>query len=71
MLDVGTLLDFAARHPRLRGDVEDRIRRELGVSPARYCQLLHRAAETMEGQAHDPVTAHRIIRQLDATSPRG
>lgn len=28
-------------------------------------------AETMEGQAHDPVTAHRIIRQLDATSPRG
>ncbi len=71
MLTAGVLLDFAARHPRVRGEVEERIRRELGVTPARYCQLLHRAAATMEGQAHDPVTAHRIIRQLDATSPRG
>lgn len=70
MLDAGVLLDFAARHPRVRGDVEDRIRNELGVTPARYCQLLHRAAATMEGQAHDPITAHRILRQLGATSSR-
>ena len=64
MLDAGTLLDFAARHPRVRGEVEERIRRELGVTPARYCQLLHRAAATLEGQAHDPITAHRVLREL-------
>ncbi len=64
MLDAGVLLDFAARHPRVRGDVEDRIRAELGVTPARYCVLLERAAASLEGQAHDPVTAHRILRQL-------
>lgn len=62
MIDAGTLLDFAARYPRVRGEVEETIRRELGVTPARYCQLLHRAAATMEGQAHDPITAHRILR---------
>ena len=53
MLDAGVLLDFAARHPQVRGEVEEKIRRELGVTPARYCQLLHRAAATLEGQAHD------------------
>ena len=68
MLTAGELLDFAARHPKVWGDVEERIRRELGVTPARYCQLLHRAAATMEGQAHDPVTAHRILRQLSGLS---
>ena len=63
MLDAGVLLDFAARHPQVRGEVEEKIRRELGVTPARYCQLLHRAAATLEGQAHDPVTAHRVLRE--------
>jgi hypothetical protein len=45
------------------------IRRELGVTPARYCQLLMRAAVSIEGQAHDPITAHRIIRGLNAKTP--
>jgi len=36
------LLDFAAAHPDIRGEVENQIRRELGVIPARYCQLLGR-----------------------------
>lgn len=64
MLDAATLLDFAARHPRVRGDVEERIRRELGVTTARYCQLLHRAAASLEGQAHDAITAHQVLRTL-------
>ena len=62
---IPQLLDFAAAHPDIRGEVDGMIRRELGVSPARYCQLLMRAATAMEGQAYDPITAHRITRQID------
>lgn len=58
------LLDFAATHPDIRGEVDGLIRRELGVTPARYCQLLMRAATSMEGQAHDPITAHRETRRM-------
>lgn len=61
MPTVPQLLDFAHRHPNIRGTVEERIRAELGVTPARYCVLLERAA-SMEGQAYDPVTAHRVLR---------
>jgi len=57
------LLDFAAAHPDIRGEVDGMIRRELGVTPARYSQLLVRAAASVEGQAHDAVTAHRVTRQ--------
>lgn len=62
MPTVPQLLDFAAAHPRIRGNVEERIRTELGVTPARYCVLLERAAASMEGQAYYPVTAHRVLR---------
>lgn len=64
MPTVPQLLDFAARHSRIRGDVEERIQAELGLTPARHCVLLHRAASSIEGRAHDPVAAHRILRQL-------
>ncbi|AXA95478.1 DUF3263 domain-containing protein [Microbacterium sp. PM5] len=59
------LLDFAAAHPDIRGEVEGMIRRELGITAARYCQLLMRAATSIEGQAYDPITAHREIRRID------
>lgn len=68
MPTTAELLDFAHRHPNIRGNVEERIRAELGVTPARYCVLLHRAAASLEGQAHDPITAHRVLQQLGATS---
>lgn len=68
MPTTAELLDFAHRHPSIRGTVEERIRTELGVTPARYCQLLHRAAATLEGQAYDPITAHRVLRQLSGSS---
>ena len=70
MPTTAELLDFAHRHPNIRGNVEERIRAELGVTPARYCVLLHRAAASLEGQAHDPITAHRVLQQLGATSSR-
>lgn len=66
MPTVPQLLDFAHRHPNIRGGVEDAIRAELGVTPARYCVLLERAAASMEGQAYDPVTAHRVLRARKA-----
>ncbi|AXA97571.1 hypothetical protein CEP17_14735 [Microbacterium sp. PM5] len=64
---VQQLLDFEAAHADGLGDIEGEIRRMLGIPPARYFQLLMRAAATMEGQAHDAITAHRILRQI-ATS---
>lgn len=67
---ISQLLDFAAAHPVVRGEVETLIRRELGITPARYCQLLTRAAVSLEGQAHDPITAHRIARRWQAVAGR-
>lgn len=65
------LLDFAAMHPDIRGEVDGLIRRELGITPARYCQLLMRAAVSLEGQAYDPVTAHREIRRMRRVASQG
>lgn len=67
--DVATLLDFESRwpHPR-RGEKDLAIERELGMRPARFYQLLHRAARSHEGQAHDPITAHRVLRMLPRTA---
>lgn len=60
-MDVGTLLDFEARWPRHTAAKDNRIRDELGITPARFYQQLHRAARSIEGQAHDPITSHRLI----------
>lgn len=62
MLTPADLLDFEAAwpHPR-RGEKDLAIERTLGVRPARYYQLLHRAARSLEGQRHDPITAHRVV----------
>lgn len=54
------LLDFEARHPERTRSKETAIRAELGMKPARYFQLLARAAESREGIAHDPITAARV-----------
>jgi hypothetical protein len=55
-----TLLAFEARWPRHNGAKEERIRRELGVTPARFYQLLSRAVSSVEGIAFDPITARRV-----------
>lgn len=60
-MDVGTLLDFEARWPRHTTAKDNRIRDELGLTPARFYQQLHRAARSLEGQRYDPITSHRLI----------
>lgn len=65
---ISELLDFEAATPKHTGSKEIRIRDELNITPARYYQLLHRAADTKEGQAHNPRTA-AAIRSRRITTP--
>lgn len=55
-----TLLAFEHSWPRHSGHKETAIRRELGITPARYYVLLHRAARSRAGIVADPITARRI-----------
>lgn len=55
------LLDFERTWPRHSHAKEVAIRAR-GLTPARYYQLLHRAAASLEGQEHDAITAHRVVR---------
>lgn len=54
------LLAFEAADPGWSSNKEMRIRNQLGITPPRYVVLLERAAASREGQAADPVTAHRV-----------
>lgn len=59
------LLQFAATHPRLNR-AEEAIRRELGLTPARYVQLLNRLIDTEQALRIDPILTHRLRRIRDA-----
>lgn len=65
-----TLLDFEARWQRHGAAKEEAIRRELGLSPARYYQLLTRLIDTTDAVAHDPLLVHRL-RRLRAARAAG
>jgi hypothetical protein len=54
------LIAFEQRWPRHSGRKEEQIRRDLGITPARYYQLLVRAAASAEGMEADPITARRV-----------
>lgn len=54
------LLAFEAAHPVHTPSKEERIRRELGITPTRYVVLLARAAASEEGISADPLTARRV-----------
>jgi hypothetical protein len=43
------------------------VRKDLGITPARYVQLLHRAAASHDGLAHDAITAHRVLAARERT----
>ena len=58
-MGTGELLDFERAWPRHSHAKEIAIRGR-GITPARYYQLLHRAAASLEGQAHDALTARRV-----------
>jgi hypothetical protein len=60
---TGELLDFERAWPRHSHAKENAIRAH-GLTPARYYQLLARAASSHDGQAHDAITAHRVMRRI-------
>ena len=60
------LLAFEAEWRRHAGAKEEAIRAELGISPARYYQLLGRLIDTADAQAHDPMLVKRLRRIRDA-----
>ncbi|QOC25502.1 DUF3263 domain-containing protein [Microbacterium hominis] len=60
MLPVATLLAFEAKWGAHTGGKEEAIRHELGVTPARYYQLLGRAIDTREALELDPLLVHRL-----------
>ena len=56
------LLDFEVEWRRHAGAKEEAIRAELGMSPARYYQLLGRLIDTTDAQEHDPMLVKRLRR---------
>lgn len=60
------ILAFEGEWRRHAGAKEEAIRAELGMSPARYYQLLGRLIDTADAQAHDPMLVKRLRRLRDA-----
>jgi len=60
------ILRFEGEWRRHIGAKEEAIRGGLGMSPARYYQLLGRLIDTAEAQEHDPMLVKRLRRLRDA-----
>jgi hypothetical protein len=60
------ILAFESEWRRHAGAKEEAIRADLGMSPARYYQLLGRLIDTAEAQAQDPMLVKRLRRLRDA-----
>ena len=56
------ILALEAEWPRHGGAKEEVIRRTLGMSPARYYQLLERLIDTEQALEHDPLLIRRLRR---------
>jgi hypothetical protein len=65
MLPAADLLDFEQKWGAHTGTKEEAIRRELGVTPARYYQMLDRVIETPEALTSHPMLTHRLLRIRD------
>ncbi len=59
------LLAFEAAWQRHAGAKEEAIRAELGLTPARYYQLLGRLIDSPDALAHDPLLVKRLQRLRD------
>lgn len=59
------ILALEAAWPRHGGTKEDVIRTKLGMSPARYYQLLGRLIDTEQALEHDPLLIRRLRRMRD------
>ncbi|MFE6736899.1 DUF3263 domain-containing protein [Microbacterium sp. NPDC057659] len=64
------ILALEAAWPRHGGAKEERIRTQLGMSPARYYQLLGRLIETEQALEFDPLLVRRLRRIRDARTDR-
>lgn len=60
------ILDFENEWRRHAGAKEEAIRSELGVSPARYYQLLGRVIDTAPALEYDPMLVKRLRRMREA-----
>lgn len=56
------ILALEAAWPRHGGAKEEAIRTKLGMSPARYYQLLGRLIDTEQALEHDPLLVRRLRR---------
>mgnify|MGYP000962749104 CR=1 FL=1 len=70
MLSTAALLDFEARHPGHPGNKQQAIETELGITAARFYQLLSRAIEEPEAERLDPVLVHGLRRLRDRADQR-
>ncbi|MEX0990926.1 MAG: DUF3263 domain-containing protein [Actinomycetota bacterium] len=60
------ILDLERTAWQLTGSKEREIRELLGISPARYHQLLNRLIDRPEALAYDPMLVRRLRRLRDA-----
>lgn len=60
------ILAFEGEWFRHAGAKEEAIRSDLGMSPARYYQLLGRLIDSTEAQQHDAMLVKRLRRLRDA-----
>jgi hypothetical protein len=64
-MDMTRLLDFEQEWGTHTGWKEEAIRRQLGLTPARYYQLLEHAIDTTEALHTHPMLIHRLTRIRD------
>ena len=64
------LLAFEARRPGHSSAKEEAIRAELGLTPARYYQLLDRLIDAESALAEDPLLVRRLRRIRDDAARR-
>jgi hypothetical protein len=63
------ILAFESEWFRHVGAKEEAIRADLGISPARYYQLLGRLIDSADAQQHDAMLVKRLRRLRDARLP--
>jgi hypothetical protein len=70
MLSTATLLEFEARHPGHPAGKQQAIESELGITAARYYQLLSRTIDQPEAEQLNPILVHGLRRLRDRADAR-
>lgn len=65
-----TILALEAAWPRHSGMKEETIREKIGMSPARYYQVLGQLVETEAALEFDPLLVRRLRRLRDSRASR-